>query len=205
MIQRIILVVICFLALIGIAVAQTEEEAELPEKFKANLMVINAPGQISGMEQISITVERWTTDEERNAMFVALRDGGTDVLVKAMQEMDAGYIQIGMSLGWRLRVASTWQTEEGRNVRIATDRPVHIMENYQGTRSRDYPIGLIEFILPPEGKGEGTLLAATQVRFDDQGRIEVKSLPNNTGAQTLSMVQKVMPKKKKTKKKKKDK
>ena len=58
--------------------------------------------------------------------------------------------------------------------------------------------------LSPEGKGEGTLLAATQVRFDDQGRIEVKSLPHNTGAQTLSMVEKVVPKKKKKKKTKKD-
>jgi hypothetical protein len=183
------------------AAEQTEQAAELPERFTATLMVVNSPVGPSGIERISIVIERWTTDEERGALLAALRDGGTDELVKAMQELDAGYVQIGQSLGWRLRTAATWQTDEGRKVRVATDRPVYFREQYRGTRSKDYPIGIIEFLLPPEGKGEGALLAATMVQFDDQGRIEVKSLPNNTGPQKLTLIEKFVPKKKKKKKK----
>jgi hypothetical protein len=185
------------------AAAQTDESAALPERFTGTLMVVNTPVGRSGVERVSIVIERWTTDEERGGLFAALRDGGTDELVRAMQKMDIGYVQVGQSLGWRLRTAATWQTEEGRMVRVATDRPVYFQEQYRGTRSKDYPIGIIEFMLPPEGKGEGVLLAATKVQFDDQGRIEVKSLPNNTGPQKLTLMEKFVPKKKKKKKKQK--
>jgi hypothetical protein len=192
------MIVIVSLLLIGIARAQ--EMPELPERFTANLIVTNAPRGGSGMSYVSIVVERWTTEEERKELLIALRDGGSDGLVEAMNDLDVGYVKIADSLGWRLRSAATWQTDEGRMVRVVTDRPIFFQESNRGTRSRDYPIGLIEFILPPDGPGEGALLAATQVRFDDQGRIEVKSLPNNTGPQQLSMVMKQMPKKKKKKK-----
>jgi len=200
--QLLILAMIILFAPLATVIAQTEEIAELPERFTANLMATNTPGGMARMMRLSITIERWTTDEERGALLVALRDGGTDGLVKAMRDLDVGYVQIGSSLGWRLRTAATWQTDEGRKVRVVTDRPIHFQEHYRGTRSADYPIGVVEFILPPTGDGTGALLAATQVKFDDQGRIEVKSLPHNTGAQTLSFVQKEVPKKKKKKKKK---
>ena len=155
------------------------------------------------MTRVTVVIERWTTDEERGALLVALRDEGTKGLVRAMQDLNVGYVQLRNSLGWRIRTAATWQTEEGRKVRVTTDRPMNLQEQYKGTRSKDYPIGIIEFVLPPEDAGEGVLLAATQVQFDDQGRIEVKSLPYNTGPQKLTMVEKVVPKKKKKKKKKK--
>jgi hypothetical protein len=193
---------IIFIASLMTGVSRGQEPAELPERFTANLMVLNAPGGMGGMTPVSITIERWSTEEERKALLAALHDGGTDELVKAMEDLDVGYVQIRDSLGWRLRAASTWQTDKGRMVRVVTDRPLHVQENYRGTRSRDYPIGVIELILPPTGEGEGILLAATQVRFDDQGRIEVKSLPNNIGPQQLSMVQKEVMKQKRKKKKK---
>jgi hypothetical protein len=200
--KLLILVTIIILAPLATTAAQTEEAAEFPEKFRANLMVTNAPGGMARMTSVSITIEGWTTDEERGALLVALRDGGTDGLVRAMQDLDVGYVQVGNSLGWRLRTAASWQTEEGRKVRVATDRPIHIQEHYRGTRSQDYPIGVIEFLLPPTGEGEGAFLAATRVQFNDQGRIEVESLPTNTGPQKLTLVEKVAPKKKKKKKNK---
>jgi hypothetical protein len=201
--QLMVFIMIICLAPLATAAAETEEMPELPEKFTATLMVVNNPVGRSGMERISLVVESWTTDEERGALFAAMSDGGIKQLVKAMQDLDVGYLQIGQSLGWRLRTAATWQTEEGRTVRLTTDRPMHFQEQYQGTQSRDYPVGIIEFVLPPEGKGEGVLLAATKVQVDDQGQIEVKSLPYNTGPQKLTLVEKVVPKKKKKKKKKK--
>jgi hypothetical protein len=163
-------------------------------------MIIDAPR--TGIARLRLTVERWTTDEERLTLLKALQDGGTEELVKAMHKLDAGYLQVENNLRWPIRVASRWETDEGRHVRIATNRPIHLGEyGKRGTRTSDYPVGVIEFILPPEGKGEGTLLAATRIEFDEQGRIEVHSLPQNTGPQKVTSVTRETPKKSKKKKK----
>jgi hypothetical protein len=87
---------------------------------------------------------------------------------------------------------------------VATDRPIAFGEVWKGTRSMDYPIGVAEFLLPPEGPGEGSLLAATQVSINEDGRLEVKSLPNNTGAHKLTNMEPKKVKKKKKKSKKSD-
>jgi hypothetical protein len=168
----------------------------------ATVMIVNAPK--TGMARLRLTVEHWTTDEERAGLLEALGEGGTEALVKAMRGLDAGYLQVENNLRWPIRVASTWATDEGRLVRIATNRPIYFGEYWrQGTRTSDYPVGVIEFSLPPEGTGEGSLLVATRIDFDKQGRIEVRSLPQNTGPQNLVDVARETPKKSKTKEKEK--
>jgi hypothetical protein len=182
----------------GVGVGSDEASSE-PEVFDATVMVINAPR--TGITRLRLTVERWTTDEERAGLLKALQDGGTEELVRAMHKLDAGWLQVENNLRWPIRVASTWETDEGRRVRIATNRPIHIREyTKRGTRTSDYPVGVIEFTLPPEGKGEGTLLAATRIEFNEQGRIEVHSLPQNTGPQQVVDVTREKPKKGKKKK-----
>jgi hypothetical protein len=105
-------------------------------------------------------------------------------------------VQVRGSLAWRLRVASTWETEEGRVFRLATDRPINLQEKRKGTRSLEYPIGIIEFTLPPKGAGEGTLYEATRAKFNDAGQIELESMQQNTGPRRLLGVQMEKVKKK---------
>lgn len=168
------------------------------EEFSGVVQVVNAPA--SGMGRFKVRVLRWSTDDERNALRKALADGGSEGLVDAMEKVEpAAYFQIDMELRYPIRLASTWETEKGRIVRFATDRPIGAREAYNSTRSMDYPVGVIEFTLPKEGPGDGIVLAAAELGFDDQGRLEVKSLPNNTGPQRLTMVEKRIPKQKKKK------
>jgi hypothetical protein len=176
-----------------------EEPAAKTERFTGTIMVLNAP--VTGMAQVKITVERFTTDEERKKLAEALRAGGTDALVRAMGDMEAGYIQIENNLRWPIRTAASWQTDKGRKVRFATDRPMYYGETQKNTRSVDYPIGFIEILLPPEGKGEGMLYAATQAQFDANGRLEVRSLPSSTGPQKITNVVSEIVQPKKSKKK----
>lgn len=193
----------CMVLLFPVVGVGSDEASSDPEVFNATVMVINAPK--TGIVRLRFTVERWTTDEERAVLLKALQDGGTEELVRAMHELDVGYLQVENNLRWPIRVASTWETDEGRRVRIATNRPIHFGEYAKrGTRTSDYPVGVIEFTLPPDGKGEGTLLAATRIEFDEQGRIEVHSLPQNTGPQRVVDVTRQQPKKSKKKKKEKE-
>lgn len=178
-----------------------EEQAPQNEVFTGTLMVLNAPK--SGMFRLRVTVERWTTDEERKKLVEAIQKG-TDALVETMDTLEVGYVQIDNNLRWPIRSAASYQTDKGRLVRFATNRPINFLETWNQTRSQDYPIGFVELLLPPEGKGEGALLVATQVQFNAEGRLEVKSLPTNTGPQKVTNVTSEFVKAKKKDKKKKE-
>jgi hypothetical protein len=185
------------------ALAEEAPAAEAPapqvERFIGTIMLLNAP--VTGMGRVTITVERWTTVEERKKLAEALRAGGTEALVEAMNGLEAGYIQIENNLRWPVRVASTWSTDKGRKVRVATNRPINYEEARVNTRTMDYPIGFVELLLPPEGKGEGTLVAAAQAEIGTDGHLAVRSLPSSTGPQKVTNVEVeiVKPKKSKTK------
>jgi hypothetical protein len=173
-------------------VSWTEEEAdELPQVFTANVMVTSGPRNQRGITRLRITIEQWTSGAARSAMMGALRDGGTDGLVEEMMSHEAGILQINNSLAYTLRVASTWETEEGRHFRVATERPITFFERQRPLRSEDYPFAIAEFVVPSRGRGEGSLLVATRVHFDEQGGLVIESLPTNTGAQRMTAVQQV--------------
>ena len=169
---------------------------ELPLRYTANVMVLNAPA--SGIVRLRMTVEQWTTPEDRKGMLEALKTGGTNALVSVMEKMDRGWLQVENNLRWPIRVATIWKDGDKTRIRIATNRPIYWGEVHESTRSLDYPFGLIELVLPPEGKGKGTLVLATQAGFDDNGRIEIRTMPQNTGPQRVTNVvaEKVKKKKK---------
>jgi hypothetical protein len=166
--------------------AVVEPFPAVPIRYSATVMLMGSPG--SGIVRLRMTVERWTTNEDRKKMIEALKSGGTPGLVSVMEKMNAGYLQVENNLRWPIRTAAIWKDGETYRIRIATNRPIYWGEVHESTRSLDYPFGIIELALPPEGKGEGALNAATQAGFDDQGRIEVKSLPTNTGPQRVTNV-----------------
>jgi hypothetical protein len=148
--------------------------------------------------RVTVTVEKWSTREERLAMLDALKKGGIDALLAEMQKHEVGYVQINDSLRWRLRIAATAQDAKGRHVRVVTDRPIAYEETRTNTRTLDYPVGVIEFTMPPDGKaGSGGLLAAAKVGFDDSGNFVIESLPSNTGPQKVFNIEIVPMKAKK--------
>lgn len=168
-----------------------------PETFTGRALVINGP--VSDFVRFTARIERWSTPEERKALAEALRSKGDDGLVDAMEGLSMGRIQFEQNIAHPIRVATTWQTDKGRMVRLATNRPISFRELNNSTRSLDYPIGIMEFLLPPEGEGEGSLIGAVTARFDEQGRLEVKSLPSNTAANRLVGIEKTVEKPKKKK------
>ena len=159
----------------------------VPIRYTGTIMYMGSVG--SGIVRLRVTVEKWTTTEERKKMVEALKAGGTPGLIDLMEKMNAGYIQLENNLRWPLRTAAIWKSGADYKLRFSTDRPIYWGEVKESTRSLDYPIGIIELTLPPEGKGEGKLIAATQANFDEQNRLEVKSLPTNTGPQRVTNVE----------------
>ena len=165
---------------------------ELPRRFLGTIAVMSSAGWQT--TRVEVVVERWTTPEERERMLTMLKDKGDFGLAEVMREFDIGFARLGNETPWRLRSAAIWAVDGGYKVRVATERPIDFIETWVGTRSQDYPIGVLELFIPDEGEGEGGILAASQVKYNDDGRLEVKALPNSTGPHKITRVREAKPK-----------
>jgi hypothetical protein len=122
---------------------------------------------------VDIKIERWSTDAERQALLSILVEEkdkykANQALLKALQKMPkAGYIRTPNTLAWDLRYARQNPMDEGgRQIVVATDRPVGFWEARNQPRSMDYPFTILELRLNKEDKGEGKMLAGTQLYID---------------------------------------
>lgn len=177
--------------------SEVPADDELPVTYRATSVYMGGPGR-SQTNRIEVTIERWSTIEERRGFLEALQSGGQEALLKAMEPVDVGYVRVNSSLGYRLRTAARMDSDKGRTVRVVTDRPISFAESMKAIRSPDYPFGVIEFTVPEDGSaGEGALIFAAQVGFDPDGNLTVKTLPGTTGPQRLMGVERQKERKKK--------
>jgi hypothetical protein len=127
---------------------------------------------------VEITIERWSTDEERRNLQAALKEGGPDALLKALQKQKdrAGFIRGTGRLGYPLRFAHQIPLPGGgRRILVATDRPISFLESLNRPRSIDYPFTIVDIRLGADGEGEGKLLPLAKVTANDDNVIEVEN------------------------------
>lgn len=126
---------------------------------------------------VDIVIERWSTDAERTRLAAALREGGTDELLKQLRKIDdrTGYIRSGGSLGYPLRFAHQIPLASGgRRLLLGTDRPVSFLETRSERRSQ-YPFLIIDIRLGADGRGEGRLLPLARLQVDPDNVVEMEN------------------------------
>jgi hypothetical protein len=146
-----------------------------PERFTANAVSIS-PQYGTGQQVVEITVDRWSSAAERERLVTALREKGSDELLKQLQDTrPVGRIRTPDSLGYDLHYAWQQPNEDGgRTVVIATDRPIGFWEATQRPRSYDYPFTVIQMKLDREGNGTGTMSYATRIVAHENNVIELE-------------------------------
>jgi hypothetical protein len=127
---------------------------------------------------IDVIIDRWSTPAERDTLVSALKEGGTDALLRALQKIKdpAGNIRTEGRVGYPLRFA--WQIpspDGGRRVIVATDRPVSYLEAASQTRTLDYPFLLIDLRIDASGKGQGKLIPLAKVEVSDDHVVEIEN------------------------------
>jgi hypothetical protein len=164
--------------------ARAQDQAK--ETFTGMLAQVSGPA-MGATGTLQITVERWSTPEERKALLEAMVEGKNakslqgkqEYLLEAMENSRGskrvGFARFPRTLGWDLTYA--WQFMQGstRVVRLATNRPVAFIEARNNYRTMDYPFGLIELKLNEKGEGEGLVYQAASVIVNQEGVIEVES------------------------------
>ena len=140
--------------------AQTQGQ---PEEFSATAVVNNNLG--AGMGRVIMRVTRWSTEAERGLLTRTLLKSGPGELLDVLQDQrSVGTIRTPDSLGYDLRYAHQEPGEDGgRDIVIATDRPVGFWEARNQPRTIDYPFTVIQMHLDRSGEGKGTLSYATKI------------------------------------------
>jgi hypothetical protein len=130
--------------------------------------------------RLEIVIERWSSERERNELIGVLRDKGSDALLSKLQKMPrVGYIRDanGKSIGWDLHFARERKLEDGgRQIVLATDRPISAWEAFNRPRSADYEFTIADIRFDGDGKGVGKLAVAAKITTDDKtGAIEIEN------------------------------
>ncbi|HVO52717.1 MAG TPA: hypothetical protein VMV60_17110 [Thermoanaerobaculia bacterium] len=160
-----------------------------PESFTATVVGganLRLPG--GNTMSLTITVEKWTSPEEANALLGILKTQGKEALLKELRSRKAGFIRppaISRWPSWEVDVATTGAGLEGRVIRLFTERPIAFEEKYFNTRSTDFEFGVMELVIPADGKGTGAVVPAAKVDFDANGKLQFQTTPFATGPYKL--------------------
>jgi hypothetical protein len=158
------------------AVAQKRQPIERLEANAVNLSNIGP----ADPHRVDIVIERWSSEHERDDLIGTLREKGPDALLRQLQKLPrVGFIQRvgGRHVGWDLHFARERKLEDGgRQIIIATDRPIGFREAATRPRSIDYAFTLIDIRFDGDGKGVGKLAVASKVYVDEKtGNIEIEN------------------------------
>jgi len=135
-----------------------------PEEFSA--FAVNMGNLVSGTTAtLIITVNRWSTQAERDKVLGTLREKGQDALLNLLRDAPRlGSLRTTSTIGYELRYAQQEPGKDGgRRVIIITDRPIGFYEATNRPPTIDYPFSVIDMQFGTDGKGEGTLSLAARI------------------------------------------
>ncbi len=144
-------------------------EEELPLRLTAvaaNMGAVGPRGQI----RLDINIDRWSSAEERAVLMAALKESGSRSLADALRQQDrVGRLREIQGLGHDLRYARVTPLEGGgRQIILATDRPIAFGEVARSRRSRDSNVTLVQMTLDAEGNGTGQMMVGAEFSWDEQ-------------------------------------
>jgi hypothetical protein len=147
---------------------------KLPMEFSGR--IVDTRDQLSRKTTTYFTmkIEKLTPVEDIQTYAAILAKDGPDKLVDKIHNLDNGWVRVGSRLSYHLSITRVLEKDGKKMVRAVTDRPIAMAEVMKGTRSEDYPFGIIELLLDEQGKGQGRLTAAAKMQFKD-ATLEVES------------------------------
>jgi hypothetical protein len=131
---------------------------------------------------VDFTVERWSTDADRQALLGVLKEEkdinrANEMMLKALVKMPkVGHIRTPQTLAWDVHYAHQTPLEGGgRRIVLATDRPIGFREARNSARTMDYPFTLVEIRLDANDKGEGKILAGARLEIDKNNTLVIEN------------------------------
>jgi hypothetical protein len=177
---RFLTVVALFLCLaLGNGIAQSAEPAETQANVPAQYAAVafGQSGSAAGKSfSLTVYVQELTSDGQIQELVSTLKHKGQDGLVSALEGIkDKGRFAPTGSVGTGMRVVRIHPTKDGgQHIVLATNRPISFPELYNGTRSTQYKIGIVELNVDKDGKGTGTFSPLCKVKFNKNSELEIE-------------------------------
>ena len=172
------LIAAAVLAALSVAPAAQAGKREGQEKFSA--YAVDLEGRYGATTSVvQITIDRWSTAEERRGLEAILEEKGHDALLSALHKTKpVGRIFTPGSIGYDLRFAyQVPLATGGRRIVVGTDRPLSFYEASRRPRSADFPFTVLEMRVDENGRGQGKMVVAAQVMSLGEA-IEVENYTN---------------------------
>ena len=162
-----------------------------PERFTAFAVDISNTAPRANATTVDITINRWSSDADRDRLLNVLKESGQDALLSALQKMPVvGYINTPGSLRYDLHFARQRPAPDGgRTIVLATDRFISMWEAVNRPRSIDYPFTLIQLQLDKNDEGVGKVSIATKITAGEGNMIELENFSDQPVR--LSQIRKV--------------
>ena len=159
---------LCAAATVGwvIALAQTPTET-----FTATATVKG--GGASASAPLAVTVTRYGSEAEREAVVAAVRDGGTAAARKVLAGMsDAGFIRLG-ERSTPIKFASQRPMPTGRLVTVVTAEPILFLGSSlpEAKPRAGYEVAVAMLDVRDHEDGGGELVPAAKVGMDAKGAL----------------------------------
>ena len=145
----------------------------VPETFRANANVTGTTG--AAASTVSIRVDRYVADTDRDAMRAALKTGGYPAFLTALRAAPAlGEVTLGDQT-----FTVRWVTQEpikyGRTIVVVTDKPVFFVGGgATNAKPREgYDVAVIKFDIDDVGLGKGEMAAAARVKPGGTTGVEI--------------------------------
>ena len=173
-----VVVIVCLVVLAGSRNAAREDK---PVRQVYQAQAIGQGTQFGKTFNVTINIERYSTQEERQALIDAFKKTGSDGLYNALEKMPSkGRMAITGTLGYDISFARRIPTESGFKIRVLTNRPIRFGEAWHGGRSTDYNLSFVELNIREErSKSTGILLPACEFKIDKKtSELEVENFRN---------------------------
>ena len=167
------------------APAPAKDEKQKSEKFGALAYMPSGAGPAmvgaGARVNVDIWVNQYTDDAQAKTMAAALLEGGAPALLKQLEDAKTiGKIRMTGRAGfYDFKLIRQHRSEGGRRIWLIGDRPVGFLEVYAGSRSQDYPFGILQLDLKTNSKGKeegtGSLIYAGKIKVLEGNNIELET------------------------------
>jgi hypothetical protein len=170
------LIVSFFLVMAGISTI-----AQAQERMTIQATAMGTSTQMGRVYDVNILIEQFSTPDDQKTLIDAFERNGQDGLVDVLEHMKSkGRVRFASGgVGNDVKYIIELPSDNGRRLRLVTDRNIAFAEAYAGTRSQEYSVGAIELLLTPDGKGSGTVLPACKMTVDKKTKkIDIETFQN---------------------------
>lgn len=126
---------------------------------------------------VTVSIDSYSTPDDQKVLISAFNQGGQTALSKSLSKLQSkGRVAVTGTLGYNIAYVRTFSTENGRKIRLITDRPIQFAEARNNGRSTDYDLSALELnINDDKSKSSGSLIIGLRVKVDKDSQLIFES------------------------------